>query len=464
MIRKIERTLSSYMKAYQNRFTFVALPFILVGIFCHHVVAVPGIAVPCFWFATLLCAWPIVLRAWMALKWKTISIELLVTIAVTGALIIGEYSECAIVTFLFQFGNYLEARTLKKTRNAIKSLVDSAPQTAIRLEDGEQEEIDAEDVEIDDCLLVKEGSKVPVDGILTKGEGYFDESGITGESKPAHKAEGDFLYAGSILSAGLVQMNATRVGEDTTYAKIIELVEEAEDAKSPVERFIDRFAKYYTPFVIVAAALTFVATRDVDTSVTVLVLACPGALVIGAPIASVSGIGQGAKKGILFKGGDVMHTWAHCDTFLMDKTGTLTYGDTRVASVKVWDACEYAHMEAGDSDAWLLYYAGIAASMEAGGTHPLGKAILAHGKEIGAEIVAMESQVVKGKGMKAVRIMPVQPWDVLEKEKKYVLGNEELLLEEGVEFTDGQQDYIRKVRDRGESLMLLSENQKLVLC
>ena len=169
-------------------------------------------------------------------------------------------------------------------------------------------------MEIGDILLVRAGSQIASDGIVVKGEGYAAEASITGEALPKHKSAGDTVYAGTILDSGALQMRAVKVGEDTTFSKIIALVEEAQDAKSPAERFIDRFAKYYTPAVILIAAAVLVFTRDIDTAITVLVLACPGALVIGAPIANVAGIGRGAKEGILLKGGDSIHTFAKTDT------------------------------------------------------------------------------------------------------------------------------------------------------
>ena len=262
----------------------------------------------------ILAGSPILFRAVQGLRFKTVGIECLVSIAVIGACLIGEFSEAAIVTFLFQFGSYLEQKTMTKTRSAIKRLTEMAPATALRIsEDGGIEEIDAEDVEEGDRLLVRTGGQIAADGAVTLGEGYVNEASITGESAPAHKTPGSALYAGTILESGTVEMEAARVGEDTTFSKIIQLVEEAQDAKSPVERFIDRFARYYTPAVVVMAALTLIFTRDLDTAITVLVLACPGALVIGAPTASVAGIGRGAQKGVLLKGGDTIHTFAKPD-------------------------------------------------------------------------------------------------------------------------------------------------------
>lgn len=342
---------------------------ILVAMIASHVLAQKIPADVAFVIAFILAGIPIIFRAVQGLRFKTVSIELLVSIAAIGACCIGEFHEAAIVTFLFQFGSYLEQKTMKKTRSAIKSLTEMAPSTAWKIAGGEIEEIDADEVEKDDILLVKTGNQIACDGIVIQGEGYAAEASITGESVPKHKKAGDPVYAGTFLDSGTLQMRATRVGEDTTFSRIIELVEEAQDAKSPVERFIDRFARYYTPAVVVMAALTFLFTRNLDTAITVLVLACPGALVIGAPIANVAGIGKGAQEGILLKGGDSIHTFRKTDTIVFDKTGTLTMGSPQVVK-------EYVYT---DNREQIL---ALAAAAEQATDHPLAQALVRYAKDL----------------------------------------------------------------------------------
>ena len=204
--------------------------------------------------ATVIGALPIALQAYQAIRIKVVSIDVLVTIAVIGAFLIQNYEESAIVTFLFLFGAYLEQRTLKHTRSAIKELTDMAPESALKMmENGEFIEIDVDDVNEGDLLLVKTGAKVPVDGRVISGEGYINEASITGESLPVDKEKDSMVYAGTILENGTLQIVADRVGEDTTFGRIIDLVEEAQDSKSQVEKFIDRFSKYYTPVVLILA-------------------------------------------------------------------------------------------------------------------------------------------------------------------------------------------------------------------
>ncbi|WP_436670115.1 HAD-IC family P-type ATPase, partial [Lactiplantibacillus plantarum] len=237
--------------------------------------------------ASVIAVIPIAVRAWSALRNKVFSIELLVSIAVIGAFIIGEFNESAIVTFLFLFGSYLESKTLQKTRTAIKGLTDMSPTTATLVTADGTEEVDVDDVDEGDVVLVKTGSQVPVDGVVVEGNGYLNEASITGEARQINKQLNDSVYSGTMVENGYLKIKATQVGDDTTFAKIIELVEEAQDTKSKAEKFIDRFAQYYTPAVLVLAVLVFAFSRDFRLAITVLVLGCPGALVIGAPVSNV---------------------------------------------------------------------------------------------------------------------------------------------------------------------------------
>ena len=389
----------------------------------------------------ILAGSPILFRAVQGLRFKTVGIECLVSIAVIGACLIGEFSEAAIVTFLFQFGSYLEQKTMTGTRSAIKRLTEMAPATALRIsEDGGIEEIDAEDVEEGDRLLVRTGGQIAADGAVTSGEGYVNEASITGESAPAHKTPGSALYAGTILESGTVEMEAARVGEDTTFSKIIQLVEEAQDAKSPVERFIDRFARYYTPAVVVMAALTLIFTRDLDTAITVLVLACPGALVIGAPTASVAGIGRGAQKGVLLKGGDTIHTFAKTDAVLFDKTGTLTAGRPEVTEVISYCDDEYGALA-------------LAAAAEQASDHPLARAIVRYAASRGmAAATVTDVETHKGMGIEGVI-----------GGKRVLVGNKKLMDSRGVELTPGQEEDILARQRQSATTVLAAVDGRLCL-
>lgn len=441
-MNKWNRKLNQFLKKYTTPFTFAAGILTVLGYLAERLTDMRTATIICYLVATVLAGLPIFFRAITGLRMKAIGIEVLVSIAVFGALFIGEYSEAAIVTFLFQFGTYLEQRTLQKTRSAIRMLTEMAPATAWRLKSQatEPEEIDADEVEEDDLLLVKTGEKVAVDGIIEFGEGYLNEASINGESVPAHKVVGDQVYAGTILDSGILQMRATRVGEDTTFSKIIALVEKAQDAKSPAERFIDRFAKWYTPAVVVIAAIVLLITRNLDTAITVLVLACPGALVIGAPVANVAGIGRGARDSVLLKGGDSVTTFAKVDIFIFDKTGTLTTGHPDVTKV-------YSYTENIPSAMKM------AATLESTSDHPLAKAIVNYVKKQDITVEkAVASETLKGLGVRADISGNVM-----------MAGSGRMMTEHGITLTDEQQRDLQEAQGNGASTVLLSKNKKILL-
>lgn len=349
---------------------------------------------------------PLVLRAVSALTYRVISIELLVAVAIVGALIIGEYNEAAIVVWLFNLGDVLESLTLKKTRAAVKSLTDMAPQTATVLADvndatGEVTDIDF--VDAGDLVLVKAGDRVPVDGVVKRGHGLVNEASLTGEARPLPKVIDQTVSAGTILADGILVVEASRVGEDTTFGKIIELVEEAQDSKSKAQRVIDRFAKYYTPLIMLIALVVGLTTRDVALAITVLVLGCPGVLVIGVPVSTVAGIGRAAKLGVLTKGSASLSALSKVDTLVFDKTGTVTKGLPAVVSD--WWAAGVS-----ERDHQLLV------SVETVANHPLAKAILKH--EAVALLPVDQSEVLAGQGMVAQVVGNLMPAEKAEKIKE----------------------------------------------
>lgn len=279
---------------------------------------------------------PILLAAISSLQVKLISIDVLVSIAVIGAFMIGEYNEAAIVTWLFMLGEVLENITLQKTRAAVQKLAQLAPQTAVILnDDGSTEEEDVDFIDPGTRVLIKTGAKVPVDGQVITGKALLNEASVTGEAKLVQKQVGQMVFAGTIVENGVITVNTTAAGEDTTFGKIIELVEESQDSQTKTQRLIDRFSQYYTPLVLVISLLVGLLTRNIRLTITIMVLGCPGALVIGVPASTVAGIGNGAKNGILFKGSDVMDRLHKVDTMIFDKTGTLTVGQPKVATIKV---------------------------------------------------------------------------------------------------------------------------------
>lgn len=346
---------------------------------------------------------PIVLTAISSIKVKLISIDVLVSLAVLGAFIIGEFNEAAIVTWLFMLGDFLEEVTLKKTRSAISDLTKMAPTTALVMQDdGSTKEEDVDFIDPGTRILVKTGDQIPVDGKIVSGSGYLNEASINGESSLANKKIGNQVYAGTILEDGTLTIETIAAGEDTTFGKIIEMVEEAQDTKSHAEKLINRFSKYYTPAVLVIAIIVGLITRDLKLAITVMVLGCPGALIIGVPVSTVAGIGNGAKNGIIFKGSQVMDQTRKIDEIAFDKTGTLTVGHPEVSAIKILK---------GQRNEIIR----LAAQIEQQSNHPLAQAIAKLDNQA-SDVIKVET--AKGKGLIATT-----------SGEKYYLGNQNLITE-----------------------------------
>ncbi len=389
--------------------------------------------------ASILGVLPIVIQAYQALKVKVVSIDVLVTIAVLGAFVIKNFEESAIVTFLFLFGAYLEQRTLDKTRRAIKELTQMAPESALKkVEDGTFSEVEIDEVDVSDILLVKTGAKIPVDGTVLSGEGHINEASITGEAVPVTKKKGFKVYAGTILENGTLQITADKIGEDTTFGKIIELVEEAQDSKSEAERFIDKFSKYYTPAVLAFSLIVWVISRDIELAITILVLGCPGALVIGVPVSNVAGIGNGARHGVLLKGSEVISDFSKLDTIVFDKTGTLTIGNPKVADQEIYE----------ENAREVLSYL---ASVEKESDHPLAKAVVEYIGDVKLYPVE-KTDVVKGGGV----VASINGYRV-------AVGNRALMEQEKVFLSEKVRMDIDRFEEDGNSLVLTAVDGQLKL-
>lgn len=389
--------------------------------------------------ATVLAGIPIAGKAFRALKMKAFSIELLVTIAVVGALFIGEYVESAAVTFLFLFGAYLEARTLEKTRSSLRKLVDMAPLEATVIREGEKMTIAVEEVIEGDRVVIKSGEKVAIDGLIVTGNASLNEAAITGESVPASKAIDDRVFSGTIVDHGFIEVIAERVGDDTTFARIIELVEDAQETQSKTEKFLDRFANVYTPAIVVLSVLVYIFTRNIEMTLTFLVIACPGALVISAPVSIVAGIGNGARNGVLIKGGDIMEKLAKIDTVVFDKTGTLTRGKPEVTDIHTF----------GIDTTDLLR---LVAEAEMISEHHLGQTIVKEAKKQGLQLHNQPEnvEIIKGNGIRAII-----------DGKNLAVGNRKLMGAEGIQIDAEIETYATAREKAGNTAIFASINGKV---
>ena len=323
----------------------------------------------------------------------------LMTIGVAGAMLIGEWAEAGLIAFLYSVSNWLEAATMQRTRNAIKALVDIAPKVALVRRGGTELEVSVEDVEIGDTLLVKPGEKIAMDGEVLTGASSVNQAPITGESIPVSKAPGSEVFAGSINGSGALEVRVTKRVEDTTLARIIHMVEEAQGERAEVQSFVDRFARRYTPIVLVAAVLMAVVPpllfgqawgEWIYRALALIVLACPCALVVSTPVALVAGIGNAARRGVLIKGGTHLEQAATIKVLAFDKTGTLTQGQPEVQVV----------VPLGNrTEADVLQ---LAAAVEARSEHPLAAAILrAATNEHGPIQAGQAFEAIVGHGAKA---------------------------------------------------------------
>lgn len=369
---------------------------------------------------------------------RQVSIELLVTIAAVGAIFIGEVWEAAAVTFLFTLGAWLEARTLQATRRALAELMELTPDLALVIRDGTVTEVSPWQVRQDETVIVRPGMRLAVDGEVTDGSSTVSEAAITGEPLPAVKGPGSMVFAGTVNQDGLLQVRATGVGAGTALARIVRRVEEAQEAKAPAQRFIERFAAWYTPAMLVVSAALWALSGDLHLALTMLVISCPGALVISAPVAVVAGLGRAARKGILIRGGEHLERAARIDTVAFDKTGTLTRGEpvlTTVVPVGSVPPTEVVH--------W-------AAAAEQASEHPLARTITA--AATGAELPFPEKfTAVTGKGISA-----------LVAGREVLVGRLTFVAERGVPVPAAVRAELTRLQQLGQTVMAVARDGQLL--
>jgi len=340
---------------------------------------------------------PIARRAFVAARFGTpFSIEMLMTVAAVGAVIIGATEEAAMVVFLFLVGELLEGVAAGRARASIQGLTRLVPKTALLERNGRTEEVPAESLAVGSLILVRPGDRVPADGLIVSGESAIDEAPVTGESTPKRKGIDDTVFAGTINGDGALRVSVTAAAQDNTIARIVRLVEEAQESKAPTERFIDRFSRYYTPAVLVVGALVAVLPplvfgeswgEWIYKALAILLIGCPCALVISTPAAIAAGLSAGARRGLLMKGGAVLENIGKITIAAFDKTGTLTEGKPKVTDVIPFGRSEHEVLS-------------LAAALETGSSHPLALAILARAAEAQVPVLQAEnSGAVGGKGV-----------------------------------------------------------------
>jgi Cd2+/Zn2+-exporting ATPase len=399
--------------------------------------------------ACVLSGYPIVKNSVIStITNKKLNAEVLVTVALIAAIWVGEYVAAAIVVLMMNVGELLEDITIAKTGEAVRALMELESETATVIRHGREMVIDTDDVEIGDVVLVKPGEKIPIDGTVIEGSGEVNQAPITGESVLIAKEPGDEVYGGTVNQIGVFKIEVTKVSSETVISKIIELVHKAQAEKPPIERIADTFAAWFTPVMLTVAFLVWLVnyylSGDNDESilraVTVLVVACPCALVIATPTAVVAGIGNAARKGILIKGGAIIELIGKLTTFVFDKTGTLTYGTPTVQTV----------VSFGDTSVKeVLVYAGTA---ELRSEHPLAEAILTRcDSQEAFPYEPDDTQVIVGRGVVAKT-----------DGKELVVGNERMFAEKGIALPQDAKRFLDTMAAAGNTGVLVGCQSRIV--
>ncbi len=381
-------------------------------------------------------------RAWGSLLRKRLDMNFLMTIAAIGAFLTGHAEEGASVIFLFAIAEFLEEYAAERARNSIAALLKLTPDTARLRKNGEEIEVDVHQLRVGDIVIVKHGDKIPIDGVVVTGTSYINEAPITGESTPTTKKEGDMVYAGTINGDGYLEIKVTKTSDQTIISKIAKIVENAQEQKSDTERFVDKFAAYYTPLVILAAVLvavipTLVFGQPFDVwfykGLVLLVTACPCALAISTPVSLVSSLTSAARNGLLVKGGEYIEEANKTKAIIFDKTGTLTEGIFEVADViPVNDHTEEELLA-------------IAASLESSSTHPIAAAILRKAPKKLYKVSGFVS--ITGKGIKG-KING----------KEYFVGNLKLPVEMDVESKKSME----RLENEGKTVVVVATKEKVI--
>jgi heavy metal translocating P-type ATPase len=339
--------------------------------------------------ATLIGGYPIFKEAFEDIVERKMTMELSMTIALLSALAIGEFFTALVITAFVLAAEVLEGLTVGRGRRAIQDLIDFLPTIVSVRRRGQLIEIPAKDLALSDTVVVKPGGRIPVDGVVLAGQSFVDQSAITGEPMPVEKNPADLVYAGTVNQSGSLDIGAQKLGRDTTFGKIIEAVERAEKARAPIQKTADRLAGYLVYFALGAAVLTFLVTHNIRSTISVIIVAGACGIAAGTPLAILGAIGRAARQGAIVKGGRSLEALADVDTVLLDKTGTLTFGNPRIEEVASHD---------GFTVQQIIEAASIA---ERKSEHPLAKAIIARANELGLSIPEPdEFSYTPGKGVR----------------------------------------------------------------
>ena len=380
-------------------FSLVAGLFLLLGWLGESFFEFPyPISLGMYLLAYVLAGWDTAIHAWYALKARTFDTDILMIAAALGAAFLGEFAEGALLLFLFSLGHAMERRVLDQARNAIRALSELAPKTALVKRQGQEVEIPVDEIKLEDMVLIRPGTRIPVDGIVTKGSSAVDQSPITGESNPVDKAISEEVFAGSVNGPGVLEIQVTRLAKDSTLARVTKMIEQAQAQKSPTQQLTERFMGWFVPAVLILDLLLILIpplfgvpfTVSFSRAMVLLVAASPCALALGTPAAIMAGVAQAARNGVLVKGGRHLENLGRLKALAFDKTGTLTQGKLQLTDIVSANSASEAEVLA------------LAAAVESRSAHPLAKAIVRESDSRQLKLPEVEDvEALTGRGMNA---------------------------------------------------------------
>jgi Cd2+/Zn2+-exporting ATPase len=392
-------------------------------------------------------------HAWHALRERHFETDLLMVMAAIGAALVGDFAEGALLLFLFSLSQALEERALDRARNAVRALAKLAPKTALVKRDGKEQTLSVEQLQLEDVVIVQPGVRVPVDGIVKLGQSAVDQSPVTGESVPVDKTAGDSVFAGSVNGEGALEIGVTRLAKDSTLARVMKIVEDAEAQKSPTQQTVERFSRIFVPSVLVGTALLIVVpplfgvpfATSFLRAMTLLVAASPCALALGTPAAILAGVGQAARNGVLVKGGAHLENLGRLKAIAFDKTGTITRGKPEVV-----DVLPLGEPPAQNTDEVLT----LAAAVKNRSAHPLAQAVVRAAQAKGIPLPeASEVESLTGRGLRASV-----------NGRQLLIGNRKLMDEAKVAIGDKAAEQIEQLQSAGKTIMLVALDGQLAGC
>jgi heavy metal translocating P-type ATPase len=384
--------------------------------------------------ATLIGGYPVFVETFRALRHRSINMEVSMTVAIVASLLVAQFTAAVVVTFFVLLSEFIESYAVDKGRATIVKLEKSIPRRALVRRNEEEVETEVETIQSGEVVIVRDGERIPVDGVIVRGSGFVNQSAITGEALAVEKTDGSKVFAGSVDESGVLEVRTEKVGNETVFGQIIKLVEEAEGRKAPIQKLSDKLATWLVEFTIAFAIITFLVTRNLISTISVIVVAGACGVAAGTPLAIVAVMGGLAKKGVIVKGGVYVQEMSKIDTVVIDKTGTLTLGDPEVTDIVGLNGC---------SQSQVLTYAAAAEKLS---NHPLARAITAKAKELGAiPTGSFSSDYLAGKG-----ILSWYEGD------RVIVGNSALMAEQNVAVSEDVHATITSKVSEGKTTVIVA--------